>query len=136
MSRRSYRELIRLETFEERFEYLRLPGMVGESTFGFDRYLNQTLYRSVEWRNLRNEIIVRDEGCDLAFPGYEIYDMVIVHHMNPLTVSDIKRRNPKVFDRDGLVCVSHRTHMAIHYGDLTKLPLIFKERSSGDTTLW
>lgn len=133
---RTYRELKRLKTFEGRFNYLKLKGMVGEATFGWDRYLNQQLYHSSEWRTLRDEIIIRDDGCDLGISGYEIHDIVVVHHMNPLTLEDIENGSFRVFDPDQLICVSHNTHMAIHYGDSSLLPKPLVERRPGDTTLW
>ena len=117
MSIRTYSELITIPTFEERFEYLQLKGSVGKDTFGYDRYLNQVLYRSPEWKRLRNQIIIRDGGCDLACDGYDIYDKVLIHHLNPITVEDVLTRSRKVFDPDNLVCVTHNTHNAIHYGD-------------------
>lgn len=136
MMNRTYRELKRLKTFEGRFNYLKLKGMVGEATFGWDRYLNQQLYHSSEWRTLRDEIIIRDDGCDLGISGYEIHDIVVVHHMNPLTLEDIENGSFRVFDPDQLICVSHNTHMAIHYGDSSLLPKPLVERRPGDTTLW
>lgn len=136
MSIRTYSELITIPTFEERFEYLQLKGSVGKDTFGYDRYLNQVLYRSPEWKRLRNQIIIRDGGCDLACDGYDIYDKVLIHHLNPITVEDILARSRKVFDPDNLVCVSHNTHNAIHYGDVDLLvtgPII---RTKNDTCPW
>ena len=136
MSIRTYSELITIPTFEERFEYLQLKGSVGKDTFGYDRYLNQVLYRSPEWKRLRNQIIIRDDGCDLACDGYDIYDKVLIHHLNPITVEDVLTRSRKVFDPDNLVCVSHSTHNAIHYGDVDLLatgPII---RTKNDTCPW
>ena len=136
MSIRTYSELITIPTFEERFEYLQLKGSVGKDTFGYDRYLNQVLYRSPEWKRLRNQIIIRDGGCDLACDGYDIYDKVLIHHLNPITVEDVLARSRKVFDPDNLVCVSHSTHNAIHYGDMDLLvtgPII---RTKNDTCPW
>jgi len=136
MSIRTYSELITIPTFEERFEYLQLKGSVGKDTFGYDRYLNQVLYRSPEWKRLRNQIIIRDGGCDLACDGYNIYDKVLIHHLNPITVEDVLARSRKVFDPDNLVCVSHNTHNAIHYGDVDLLvtgPII---RTKNDTCPW
>ena len=136
MSIRTYSELITIPTFEERFEYLQLKGSVGKDTFGYDRYLNQVLYRSPEWKRLRNQIIIRDGGCDLACDGYDIYDKVLIHHLNPITVEDVLTRSRKVFDPDNLVCVSHSTHNAIHYGDMDLLvtgPII---RTKNDTCPW
>lgn len=136
MSIRTYSELITIPTFEERFEYLQLKGSVGKDTFGYDRYLNQVLYRSPEWKRLRNQIIIRDGGCDLACDGYDIYGKVLIHHLNPITVEDVLTRSRKVFDPDNLVCVSHSTHNAIHYGDVDLLvtgPII---RTKNDTCPW
>lgn len=136
MSIRTYSELITIPTFEERFEYLQLKGSVGKDTFGYDRYLNQVLYRSPEWKRLRNQIIIRDDGCDLACDGYDVYGKVLIHHLNPITVEDVLARSRKVFDPDNLVCVSHNTHNAIHYGDVDLLatgPII---RTKNDTCPW
>ena len=136
MSIRTYSELITIPTFEERFEYLQLKGSVGKDTFGYDRYLNQVLYRSPEWKRLRNQIIIRDNGCDLACDGYDVYGKVLIHHLNPITVEDVLTRSRKVFDPDNLVCVSHSTHNAIHYGDVDLLvtgPII---RTKNDTCPW
>ena len=136
MSIRTYSELITIPTFEERFEYLQLKGSVGKDTFGYDRYLNQVLYRSPEWKRLRNQVIIRDGGCDLACDGYDIYDKVLIHHLNPITVEDVLTRSRKAFDPDNLVCVSHSTHNAIHYGDVDLLvtgPII---RTKNDTCPW
>ena len=136
MSIRTYSELITIPTFEERFEYLQLKGSVGKDTFGYDRYLNQVLYRSPEWKRLRNQIIIRDDGCDLACDGYDVYGKVLIHHLNPITVEDVLTRSRKVFDPDNLVCVSHNTHNAIHYGDVDLLitgPII---RTKNDTCPW
>ena len=136
MSIRTYSELITIPTFEERFEYLQLKGSVGKDTFGYDRYLNQVLYRSPEWKRLRNQIIIRDGGCDLACDGYDIYNKVLIHHLNPITVEDVLARSRKVFDPDNLVCVSHNTHNAIHYGDVDLIvtgPIV---RTKNDTCPW
>lgn len=135
---RTYSELIKLSTFEERYEYLRLGGKVGEETFGFDRYLNQMLYTSPEWRSLRNYIITRDCGCDLGIPGREIPEgvIIIIHHMNPITVEDIVNRSDFVFNPEYLICTIKNTHDAIHYGNselLYKDPIV---RSKNDTCPW
>lgn len=133
---RRYSELERLKTFEERYNYLQLKGSVGRSTFGFDRYINQKFYRSNKWLQIRNQVILRDEGCDLGIIGYEIYDHIVIHHMNPVSKEDIIHGNDIVFNLDFLICTSHRTHTAIHYGDsslLYKKPII---RRPGDTILW
>lgn len=133
---RTYNELIRLPTIQERYEYLRLGGIVGESTFGFDRYLNQALYCSKEWRDLRHKVIARDEGCDMGLKGWEIGDKIIVHHMNPLTVDEIDERNPDIFNPLFLICVSHASHNAIHFGDESLLPKPPVERRPGDMCPW
>lgn len=133
---RRYSELRQLATFDERFAYLRLAGVVGASTFGFDRYLNQILYHDSAWKSARNAVIIRDNGCDLGIPGFEIYDRIIVHHMNPLTVEMINARDPAVFDPEFLITVSDRTHNAIHYGVADRLETGFTERKPGDTCPW
>lgn len=136
MNTKTYSELITIPTFEERFEYLRLKGSVGKDTFGYDRYLNQILYNSPEWKKLRNQIVIRDNGCDLACEGYDIYSHILIHHLNPITVDDVVARSRKVFDPDNLVCVTHNTHNAIHYGDASLLvtgPIV---RTKNDTCPW
>ena len=133
---RTYSELSKLKTFEDRFQYLRLDGIVGEETFGFYRYLNQILYQSDEWKRRRRDIIIRDNGCDLGFEGFEVHGRILIHHINPITVDDIVNRNPKVFDPENLILTSHNTHQAIHYGNedlLIRAPI---ERSKNDTCLW
>ena len=133
---RTYSELILLPTFKERFEYLKIGGKVGEETFGFDRYLNQILYTSPEWKSIRDKIIVRDNGCDLAVPGREINGKIMIHHMNPITVDDILRRSDFVFNPEYLICTIMNTHNAIHYGDSSLLyedPII---RTKNDTCPW
>lgn len=134
---KTYSELVTFKTFEERFEYLRLFGSVGKDTFGHARYLNQSFYRSREWKDRRNDIIVRDYGCDLAMDGYEISDRIIIHHLNPVSEEDLINYNPeKVLHPENLVCVSPLTHEAIHYSDKSILPILPKERRPGDTKLW
>lgn len=133
---RTYSELIKLPTFEERFRYLKLGGIVGEETFGFDRYLNQTLYRSGEWKRFRRDIIVRDNGMDLACDDYDIVGKVLVHHIDPLTIEDVIRRHPKIFDPENVVCTSLNTHNAIHYGDESLLITAPIERTKYDTCPW
>lgn len=133
---RRYSELIRLPTFEERFEYLKLCGNVGESTFGFDRYLNQALYTSQKWRTTRDEVLIRDNACDMGLEDWPINGKIIVHHMNPLTLEDIENMADEIFDPEYLVCVSHNTHQAIHYGDASLLPKLPIERKPGDTCPW
>ena len=112
-----YSELILLPTFRERYQYLRLNGEVGKETFGFDRYMNQFFYRSPEWRRVRDFVITRDEGCDLAVPGREIFGRIIIHHMNPIRPEDIRDRSELLLDPDYLITTIHETHLAIHYGD-------------------
>lgn len=136
MNTKTYSELIKIPTYEERFQYLQLKGAVGKDTFGYDRYLNQILYNSPEWKRLRNQIIIRDNGCDLGCEGYEIYGRVLIHHLNPITVEDVVSRNPIVFDPENLICVSHNTHNAIHYGDESLLILAPVERTKNDTCPW
>lgn len=136
MRNRSYSELRRLNTLEERYKYLALHGQVGDITFGFDRYLNQAFYTSREWRNIRSHVIVRDNGCDLGLYGLDIHDRVYIHHMNPMTVNDIETGDPRILDPEFLISVAHRTHNAIHYGDERLLPRPLVERKPGDTSLW
>ena len=136
MRLRSYREMLKLSTFEERFDYLQLKGSVGTSTFGHDRYLNQRFYTSQTWRRLRDEIIVRDNGSDLAIPDREIYDRIIIHHMNPISVKSLVGESEDDLNPDFLVCVTHNTHNAIHYGDKSLLVQQLVERRPGDTKLW
>lgn len=133
---KTYSELITFSTFEERFEYLQLKGIVGQETFGFDRYLNQILYNSKEWKHLRNEIIVRDNGCDLALDGFEIHGRILIHHINPITIDDVIKRREMVFDPENLICVTHNTHNAIHYGDKSLLITGPIERRANDTCPW
>lgn len=133
-----YSELQLLLTFDERFKYLKLHGKVGEETFGFERYLNQVLYRSKEWKRVRNLVIVRDNGCDLGIPGREIAkgDKLIIHHMNPISIQDILDRSPTIFDLDNLICCTEMTHNAIHYGDENLMLMDISERRPGDTCPW
>jgi hypothetical protein len=136
MSIKTYSELIALPTFEERYEYLRLNGRVGKDTFGFDRYLNQNFYRSAEWRRIRDRVIVRDNGCDLAIDDRIIYGKILIHHMNPITDKDLFNLSDILLDPEYLICVSHNTHNAIHYGDgerLVKDPIV---RTKNDTCPW
>lgn len=133
---RTYSELKRLPTFIERYDYLKLHGQVGVETFGIDRYINQSLYKSTKWRQLRNQIIIRDNGCDLGVEGYDIYDKILIHHINPLMLEDIEEDREVIFDPENLICTSFRTHQAIHYGDESLLPKEPIERKPGDTTLW
>lgn len=133
---RTYSELRRRETLEDRFDYLKLHGQVGDATFGFDRFLNQRFYASHEWKQVRHHVIVRDNGCDLGVDGYEIHDRIYIHHMNPMTVSDLVEFNREILDPEFLIAVTHKTHNAIHYGDANLLPKLPVERRPGDTKLW
>lgn len=134
---RTYSELCQLQTYKERFEYLQLAdGRVGEDTFGFDRYLNQQFYRSREWKRLRDELIIRDNGCDLGIDGYNIYGRVIIHHMNPITKDDILNQTDYLMNPEFLICTTHNTHNAIHYGDESLLVLDPIERTKNDTCPW
>lgn len=134
---KTYSELCSLNSFEERFRYLKLNGIVGKETFGRNRYLNQYLYqRSVKWKSARDIVIIRDNACDLGLTGYEVVGQLIVHHINPVTIEDIEDDNDCLYDPNNLICTSFRTHNAIHYGDAKLLSLDFKERRQGDTKLW
>lgn len=137
MKNRTYSELIEIPTFEERYKYLKLGGVIGEETFGFDRYLNQVFYHSSEWKKIRNEVILRDNGCDLAFEGYDIFGKVLIHHMNPITLKDIAQRNLDILNPEYLICVSLDTHNAIHYGDDSKIITVVPTiRTPNDTCPW
>ena len=131
-----YSELIKLKTFEERFNYLKLDGIVGDLKFNGHRYLNQVLYKCPEWNDVRRKIILRDEGLDLGCPGYEIYGKILVHHLNPLSVEDVLERRRCVFDPENLITVSHKTHNAIHYGNDSILNNKIIERVPNDTCPW
>ena len=133
---RTYSELIQLPTFKERFDYLRLDGVVGKDTFGFDRYLNQQFYRSSEWKRIRNQVIVRDNGCDLGIDEYEIHGRILIHHMNPISIEDLQYMSDLLMNPEYLICVSHRTHNAIHYGDERLIVTTPIERSQNDTCPW
>lgn len=134
---RRYSELVTLPTFEERFRYLKLTGGVGKATFGFDRYLNQSFYKSHEWKRLRNEIIVRDLGCEMGLEGYEIGGRILIHHMNPITDKDIIDNTNFLMNPEYLVCVSHEVHNAIHYGDESIFRrMVLVERRPNDTCPW
>lgn len=134
---RTYSEMILLPTFLERFRYLQLGGQVGVETFGYDRYLNQILYRTAEWKRFRNEIIVRDNGCDLGCEGYDIVGQkILVHHINPISVEDVLRRDPKVFDPENVISTTLNTHNAIHYSDESLLVTEPIERKPNDTCPW
>jgi len=133
---KSYSELRRLDTFEDRYHYLALQGNVGESTFGYERFLNQQFYTSREWKDVRQYVIARDEGCDLGIMGYEIFSRLLIHHMNPMDPDQVTHGDPRILDPEYLITTTHQTHNAIHYGDERQLPRPFVERSPGDTLLW
>lgn len=133
---RTYSELIQLPTFEERFEYLKLEGNVGEDTFGFDRWMNQIFYKAPEWKRVRDEVIIRDNGCDLAMDGYEIHGRILIHHMNPISVKDIELRTDLLLNPEYLISTMHRTHNAIHYGSIDLLPKGPIIRTPNDTCPW
>lgn len=134
---RTYSELSLLTTFQERFEYLKLNGMVGKETFGYDRYLNQMFYTSQEWRSIRDAVIIRDNGCDLGLDGYELRGRIYIHHMNPIKIDDIIKHSQILVDPEYLVCVSFDTHNAIHYGDISKLQAATPTvRTPNDTCPW
>lgn len=134
---KTYSELVTFSTFEERFKYLQLSdGRVGDDTFGYDRYLNQQFYKTREWRNLRDSLIVRDNGCDLGVDGYEIYGRIIIHHLNPISKNDILYRTDFLTNPEYLICTTHNTHNAIHYGDENLLAKGPVERTANDTCPW
>ena len=133
---RTYSELSKIPGYEDRFEYLKLQGFVGEETFGYDRYLNQDFYRSREWKRLRDYIITRDMGCDMGVDGWEIAGRIVIHHMNPVEAIDIIHSSDYLLDPEFLICVSHNTHNAIHYGDKSLLILPPVERTKNDTCPW
>ena len=136
MKVKCYTELSRLTTFEERYSYLRLDGVVGKETFGFERYLNQVFYRSKEWKAVRDLVIIRDCGCDLGVPGYEIHGHILIHHLNPISVEDIERRTLTLLNPEYLICTTHNTHNAIHYGDADLLINGPVQRTKNDTCPW
>lgn len=133
---RTYSELITLPTFEERYRYLKIGGKVGEETFGFERYLNQAFYKSEEWKSIRRQVIIRDNGCDLGISGREIPNHIIVHHMNPISIDDILSRSDFLLNPEYLICVLKQTHDAIHYGDESLLIKAPVERTKNDTCPW
>lgn len=133
---RTYTELSMLPTFEERYDYLKLSAAVGKDTFGFDRYLNQTFYKTPEWKRIRDLVIIRDNGCDLGVEGFDIVGKALIHHMNPIAVQDILDRSDILLNPEYLICTSYNTHNAIHYGDKSALPLLPKERTKNDTCPW
>ena len=136
MSIRTYSELITLQTFKERYKYLKLDGIVGEETFGFDRYLNQIFYKSKEWRSIRDYVIARDNGCDLGIEGHEILGKILIHHMNPISKNDILERSDLLLNPEYLICTIKNTHDAIHYGDENLLIITPPERTKNDTCPW
>lgn len=136
MSIKTYSELSQLPTFKERYRYLKLNGQVGKSTFGFDRYLNQVFYRSQKWKSIRDQVIIRDNGCDLGVDGHDIHGRVLIHHMNPITIDDIRNESDFLLDPEFLICVTHNTHNAIHYGDESLLITTPVERTKNDTCPW
>lgn len=134
---RTYSDLVRLKTFDDRFDYLKLEGSVGQSTFGFDRHLNQTFYQSHEWKTVRRHVIVRDNGCDLGIEGYDIHAEILIHHINPMVAEDIIHGESWIIDPEFLITTTKQTHNAIHYGDTSLLvPKTVVERLPGDTKLW
>ena len=135
-SMRNYEELSHISDFNERFEYLKLDGVIGDSTFGFDRYINQRFYRSKEWMSVRDFVIVRDEGMDMGTPDHPINGRILVHHMNPISIKDISDATEFLLNPEYLICVSHNTHNAIHYGDSSLLPGGIFERRPNDTWPW
>ena len=136
MNRKTYSEAMSFRSFRERFEYLKLPGVVSESTFGGHRSLNQTLYHSYEWKKVRRKIILRDQGCDLAFDGIPIMGQILIHHITPITINDILNRSPLVFDLENLISVAFRTHNALHYGCYEMIDCEMVERRKNDTCPW
>lgn len=133
---RTWSELQRIQSFEERYEYLRLRGSVGHTTFGYDRHINQQFYTSRQWRQVRQHVIARDLGCDLGVEGFDIHDKIIIHHMNPMTVEHVVHGEEHILDPEFLITTTHRTHNAIHYGDEQLLPRQLVVRQPGDTRLW
>lgn len=133
---KSYSELIKLKTYEDRLRYLKLKGAVASETFGYDRYLNQVFYKSSEWLSVRNDIIVRDQACDLGIKDRDIYSNINVHHINPITPDDIKNRSAKLLDPENLICTADKTHKAIHYGNESMVLVVQTERKQNDTIPW
>ena len=133
---RTYTELSQIESFKDRFEYLKCLGTVGEETFGYDRYLNQYFYSTTLWRKIRDEVILRDKACDLGVPGYELNERIYIHHINPITKIDIINRTDALTSPEFLICTSYETHYAIHYGDINVVPKQFTQRQIGDTCPW
>ena len=136
MNIKTYSELSKLKTYEERYHYLRLENLVGEETFGFDRYINQIFYRSQRWKSIRDAVIIRDNGCDLGIEGYEIHGRVLIHHMNPITIKDLEDESEFLLNPEFLITTTHTTHNAIHYGDESLLITAPIERKKNDTCPW
>lgn len=133
---KTYSEVILIPSFEERFEYLKTESFVGDQTFGGRRYLNQRLYQSDAWKRARRNVIIRDNGCDLAHPDHPIYRKLFIHHIEPITIEDILQRKPCIFDEDNLICISYETHNALHYGNSETLAKPYVERRKNDTCPW
>jgi len=136
MRTKSYSELRWIESFEDRFEYLKLGGTVGRATFGFDRHINQAFYTSHEWKEAKRHVIIRDQGCDLGVKGFEINGALLVHHMNPMSVDDVIHGEEWILNPEFLITTTQNTHNAIHFGDASQLRIKFVERKPGDTRLW
>lgn len=134
--KKSYSELMEIPNYLDRYLYLKFSGVVGSETFGFSRYLNQAFYQSYEWKKLREEIIIRDAGCDLAHSDYPINGRILIHHLNPITLEDINNRSDSILDPENLICVAFETHNAIHYGDESKLFISIPQRQKNDTIPW
>lgn len=133
---RTYSEVIKFQSYEDRFKYLKLDGAVGKETFGFDRYLNQIFYRSQKWKRARDYVIIRDNACDLGVEGYDIHGRIFIHHMNPITIEDIEKESEYLIEPEFLICTIHSTHNAIHYGDESLLITAPVERTKNDTCPW
>lgn len=133
---KTYSDLIHYDTFDERFQYLKMSGFVGESTFGFDRHVNQSFYSSYEWKRARDLVILRDNGCDLGVPGYEINVEILIHHITPISLDDIVHGDPMIIDPENLITTTKTTHNAIHYGRENPYPRVVTARSPHDTRLW
>ena len=133
---RTYHDLIQIPSFLERYEYLKIGGVVGETTFGYERYLNQMLYSSRKWKDARNRVLIRDDGCDMGLADYPIGDKIYVHHMNPIAPEMVEENDPVLFEPEFLICVSYQTHNAIHYGDKSLLPQEPIQREPNDTCPW
>lgn len=133
---RTYHDLIQIPSFLERYEYLKIGGIVGETTFGYERYLNQMLYSSRKWKDARNRVLIRDDGCDMGLADYPIGDKIYVHHMNPIIPEMVEENDPVLFEPEFLICVSYQTHNAIHYGDKSLLPQEPIQREPNDTCPW